>query len=62
MTPTYYESNSLNELEKTVNKELSKLYLWVNVNRLSLNIDKTNFIIFHPFNKPSKKTSYHQNQ
>ena len=54
MTPTY-ESNSLNELEKTVNKELSKLYLWLNVNRLSLNIDKTNFIIFHPFNKPSKK-------
>ena len=54
MTQTY-ESNSLNELEKTVNKELSKLYLWLNVNRLSLNIDKTNFIIFHPFNKPSKK-------
>ena len=54
MTPTY-ESNSLNELEKTVNKELSKLYLWLDVNRLSLNIDKTNFIIFHPFNKPSKK-------
>ena len=53
MTPTYYESNSLNELEKTFNKELSKLYLWLN--RLSLNIDKTNFIIFHPFNKPSKK-------
>ena len=51
----YYVSNSLNELEKTVNKELSKLYLWLNVNRLSLNIDKTNFIIFHPFNKPSKK-------
>ena len=53
-TNIYYESNSLNELEKTVNKELSKLYLWLNVNRLSLNIDKTNFIIFHPFNKPSK--------
>ena len=54
-TNIYYESNSLNELEKTVNKELSKLYLWLNVNRLSVNIDKTNFIIFHSFNKPSKK-------
>ena len=54
-TNIYYESNSLNELEKTVNKVLSKLYLWLNVNRLSLNIDKTNFIIFHPFNKPSKQ-------
>ena len=49
-----YESNSLIELERTVNKELRKLYLWLNVNCLSLNIDKTNFIIFHPFNKPSK--------
>ena len=39
----------------TVNKELIKLYLWLNVSRLSLNIDKTNFIIFHPFNKPSKQ-------
>ena len=26
-----------------------------NVNRLSLNIDKTNFIVFHPYNKPVKK-------
>ena len=31
-TNIYYGSNSLNELEKTVNKELSKLYLWLNVN------------------------------
>ena len=54
-TNIYYESTSLNELERTVNKELDKLYLWLNVNRLSLNIDKTNFIIFHPYNKPVKQ-------
>ena len=54
-TNIYYESTSLNELERTVNKELNKLYLWRNVNRLSLNIDKTNFIIFHPYNKPVKQ-------
>ena len=47
-TNIYYESNSLQILEKTINKELNKVYLWLNVNRLSLNIDKTNFIIFHP--------------
>ena len=34
------ESNSLNDLERTVNKELNKLYLWLNLNRLSLNIDQ----------------------
>ena len=50
-----HESNSLNDLELTVNKELNKLYLWLNLNRLSLNIDKTNFIIFHPYNKPVKQ-------
>ena len=54
-TNIYYESNSLIDLEKTVNKELEKLYLWLYVNRLSLNIDKTNFIIFHPYNKPLKQ-------
>ena len=56
-TNIYYESNSLNELEKTVNKELSKLYLWLNVNRLSLNIDKTNFIInsIHSINHLKKQ-------
>ena len=42
-------------LVNTGNKELEKLYLWLNVNRLSLNIDKTNFIIFHPYNKPLKQ-------
>ena len=54
-TNIYYESSSLQELEKTINKELNKLYLWLNVNRLSLNIDKTNYIIFHPYNKPMKQ-------
>ena len=54
-TNIYYESNSLNDIERTVKKELDKLYLWLNVNRLSLNIDKTNFIIFHPYNKTLKQ-------
>ena len=54
-TNMYYESISLIDMEKTMNKELSKLYLWLNVNRLSLNLDKTHFIIFHPYNKLLKK-------
>ena len=37
------------------NQQGKKLYLWPNVNRLSLNVDKTNFIIFHPYNKPLKQ-------
>ena len=58
-TNIYYESASLQDLEKMSNNELNKLYLWLNVNRLSLNIDRTNYIIFHPYNKPVK---HHHNQ
>ena len=54
-TNIYFESDDLIKLEKTVNKELQKLYLWLNVNRLSLNVSKTNLIIFHPYNKPLKQ-------
>ena len=54
-TNIYNESNSIQELEKTINKGLNKLYLWLNVNHLLHNIDKTNYIIFYPYNKPMKQ-------
>ena len=53
-TNIYYESKTLDDIEKTLNEELNKLFIWLNVNRLSLNIDKTNYIIFHPYNKSMK--------
>lgn len=55
-TNIYYESADLLELEKTVNMELQNLSLWLKVNRLALNIDKTNFLIFH-----SSKRSVYRN-
>ena len=45
-TNIYYESNDLKEIEKTVNKELKKFSQWLNLNRLALNVGKTNFVIF----------------
>ena len=51
-TNIYYESNNLQELEKTVNKELKLLSLWLNLNRLALNVSKTNFVIFRSTKKP----------
>ena len=51
-TNIYYESNNLKELEKTVNKELKVLSLWLNLNRLALNVSKTNFVIFRSPKKP----------
>ena len=53
-TSIYYEADNLKKLEWIINKELKWLNHWLNVNRLSLNISKTNFVIFHPFNKPMK--------
>ena len=50
-TNIYLESHDLQSLEKTMNKELEKLFEWLCINRLSLNISKTNFIIFCPANK-----------
>ena len=44
------ESDDPTKLEKIMNKELEKV--WLCINRLSLNITKTNFVIFHSINKP----------
>ena len=54
-TNIYYESTDLKELEKTVNEELKKLSLWLNINRLALNVDKTNFVIFR---SPHKRSNH----
>ena len=50
-TNIYFDSNDLKIIEKTVNDELKKLTLWLNVNRLALNVSKTNFVIFRA-NRP----------
>ena len=45
-TNIYCESESLDQLQSVVNRELKKVKMWLEVNKLSLNIDKTNSIIF----------------
>ena len=46
-TNIYYESSNLLHVQKIVNRELRKVRKWLESNRLALNIDKTNFVIFH---------------
>ena len=46
-TNIYFESENLSQLEKVVNNELKHIKKWLDVNKLALNVDKTNFIIFH---------------
>ena len=45
-TNIYYEAETMKKLETVINKELKKLDTWLIVNRLSLNIAKTNFLVF----------------
>ena len=46
-TNIYFESDDLQKLVTIMNRELKHLSLWLKVNRLALNISKTNFVIFH---------------
>ena len=45
-TNIYFESDSLDLLEKTMNKELKKVDKWLTTNRLALNVDKSHFALF----------------
>ena len=45
-TNLFYSGKDLTEVCKTVSKELDKLCRWFQVNKLSLNIAKTNFMVF----------------
>ena len=46
-TNIYYESSNLSNLINIVNRELKSVKKWLDANKSSLNIDKTNYIIFH---------------
>ena len=50
-TTLFCRAKSLHELSTVINNELSNVMKWLNANRLSLNIDKTNFMIFRPKGK-----------
>ena len=51
-TNLLYADKNLKSLETIVNCELIKVVVWLIANKLSLNIKKTNYIIFHPYQKP----------
>ena len=55
-TNAVYADKNLKSLEFTVNQELCKLFDWLTANKLTLNIKKTNFVIFRP---AQRKLNYH---
>ena len=50
-TNLLYVNKNLKSLEVVMNAELLKIVEWLTANKLSLNIKKTNFVIFHPYQK-----------
>ena len=57
-THMLHADRNLKFLETTVNAELSNVYDWLIANKLSLNIKKSNFVIFRP---RQKKLNYEVN-
>jgi hypothetical protein len=47
----FYENKNISVLEYKINKELDNIHVWLCANKLSLNIEKSNFVIFHPYQK-----------
>ena len=47
-TNLFCTGTDLKDMIRQINKEMVKIYAWVNANKLSLNIDKTNFMLFMP--------------
>ena len=45
-TNLFYAGKDLNEVCELVSRELDILHMWFQVNKLSLNVAKTNFMIF----------------
>ena len=46
MIQIYFSDKCLTTLESRVNTEIQKISRWLQINKLSLNIKKTNYIIF----------------
>ena len=45
-TTLYISGSNLNLICNTMNAQLEKIDLWLKVNKLTLNIDKTDYMIF----------------
>ena len=51
-TNLLFSSKLPNEIIKILNNELKLLFQWLCANRLSLNVAKTEFIVFRPPKRP----------
>ena len=50
----FFEDNNLSSMEENINFELANIHRWLCENKLSLNIEKFNYIIIHTRKKSVK--------
>ena len=53
-TNIYFEAKDLETLQKIMKRELRHVKKWLEANKLALNVEKTNFVVFH---SPAKKVT-----
>ena len=51
-TNLLYTNNSIEKLNKLLNKNFKNLTHWLNATKITLNVDKTEMILFKPTKKP----------
>ena len=47
----FRDIKNINTLESSMNSELNKVNTWLCGNKLSLNVEKSNFVLFHPIQR-----------
>ena len=47
-TSIFYSNKDIKIIENVVNKEICSVAQWLSANKLSLNVSKSSFVIFHP--------------
>ena len=50
-TNLFYSDRNLKSLESVLNAELLNISNWLTANKLSLNVKKSHFVIFHPYQR-----------
>ena len=54
-TNLFTSGKNLHEIARQVNDELASICVWLKVNKLSLNVKKTHFMVFKPTQRPCDK-------
>ena len=54
-TNLFTSGKNLNDIARQMNEELASICIWLKVNKLSLNVKKTHFMVFNPKKRPCDK-------